>query len=150
MPVNVRKITLWRAEVENKPGVLAQTLEPLAGAGVDLQVVMGYRYPGEENKAAIEVAPVTRKAAVQAAEAAGMSASSIPALLVEGNNSPGLGHMIAQSIADAGINLGFLMAQVVGKRYSAIIGLESEADARKVATLIRRAAGPKPRKRKKA
>ena len=46
MPVHVRPITLWRAEVDNQPGVLAQTLEPLAAAGADLQVVMGYRLPG--------------------------------------------------------------------------------------------------------
>jgi len=37
MPLRVRPITLWRAEVDNQPGVLAQTLEPLAAAGADLQ-----------------------------------------------------------------------------------------------------------------
>ena len=63
MPVNVRKITLWRAEVDNKPGMLADTLGPLAEAEVDLHVVMGYRHPGHEKKATIEVAPITRKAA---------------------------------------------------------------------------------------
>ena len=51
MPVTVKNISLWRKEVENKTGVLAQTLEPLAKAGADLHVVMGFRYPGDETKA---------------------------------------------------------------------------------------------------
>jgi hypothetical protein len=40
---------------------------------------------------------------------------------------------------DAGINMSFAMAQVVGRRYSAVFGFENEADASKAATLIKRA-----------
>ena len=53
MPVAVKPITLWRKEVDNQPGILAQTLEPFAKGGADLHVVMGYRYPGNETKAAM-------------------------------------------------------------------------------------------------
>jgi hypothetical protein len=42
MPVTVKSISLWRKEAENKTGLLAQTLEPLAKAGADLGVVMAY------------------------------------------------------------------------------------------------------------
>jgi hypothetical protein len=139
MAVMVKHITLWRAEVENKPGVLARTLESLAAAGADLHVVMGYRYPRGEEKAAIEVYPVTTKKSVAAAQAAGLGPSSIPSLLVEGDNKPGLAHAVAKAIGDAGINLGFLVAQVVGRRYSAIVGFENEADANNAAALIKKA-----------
>ena len=61
MAVTVKRITLWRAEVANTPGILARALEPFAGTGTDLQVVMGYRFPGNESKAAIELYPVTGK-----------------------------------------------------------------------------------------
>jgi hypothetical protein len=44
--------------------------------------------------------------------------------VVEGDNRPGLGHAIAKAIGDAGINISFVMAQVVGRRYSAVFGLE--------------------------
>lgn len=71
MPLRVRPITLWRAEVDNQPGVLAQTLEPLAEAGANLQVVMGYRVPGDRARAAIEIFPVTGARALSAAQAAG-------------------------------------------------------------------------------
>jgi hypothetical protein len=143
MAISIKRITLWRTEVENKPGTLARTLAPLAEAGVDLQVVMGYRYPGNESKAAIEVYPVSGKKATAAAQSANLSASAIPTLLVEGDNKPGLGHTFAQAIADRGINLSFLVAQVIGKKYSAIFGFESEADARKATTLLKKAAGKK-------
>lgn len=141
MAVKLKAITLWRREVENQPGILADTLEPFARKGADLQVVMGYRYPGEERKAAIELYPVAGKKMIEAAQAKGLSGSAIPALLVEGDNKPGLGHAIAQSIADAGINLTFLVAQVIGKKYSAVIGFESEDDSKKASARIKQVRG---------
>ena len=143
MAVTVRKVTLWRAEVEDKPGVLASVLEPLANAGADLQVVMGYHFPLPEGKAAIEVHPVTGRKAIAAAKAAGLSASSIPTLLVEGDNEPGFGHAITGAIADASINVSFVVAQVIGDKFSAIFGFEDEADARKATTLIKKATATK-------
>jgi len=143
MAVSVKKIVLWRSEVENRPGVLANALEPLAGAGADLQVVMAYRYPGDESKAAIEVYPVSGKKSVAAAQQAELSASSIPTLRVEGDNKAGLGHVVAKAIADAGINMSFLVTQVMGRKYSAIIGFENEADATTAASIIKKATATK-------
>ena len=108
-----QKATLWRTEVENKPGALSSVLGPLAKAGVDLQVVMGYRYPDKENKAAIQVCTVSGKKATTAAGKAGLAASDIPTLLVQGDNRPGVGYAIAQAIAEAGINVMFVVAQVI-------------------------------------
>ena len=145
MAVSIKRIVLWRKEVENRTGILANALAPLAHAGTDIHVVMGYRYPGEESKAAIELYPVNGKKSVNAAKEAGFNASAIPALLVEGDNRAGLGYETAQEIADAGINVDFLVAQVVGKKYSAVFGFESDADATKSAAIIRKAAGAKRR-----
>jgi hypothetical protein len=64
MAVIVKKIALWRKEVEDKPGVLANALAPLAHAGTDIHVVMAYRFPGQEAKAAIELYPVTGRRSV--------------------------------------------------------------------------------------
>lgn len=139
MPVTVKPVTLWRKEIENKPGTLAVSLEPLAMAGADLQVVMGYRFPGRPDAAALELFPVKGKKAVAAAQAAGLSESTIPTLLVEGDNKPGLGYAIATSIAGAGINIGFVIAQVVGRKYSAVIGFDTADDAKMAAALIKKA-----------
>ncbi len=144
MAVTVKKAMLWRKEVDNRPGMLASTLQPLAEAGADLQVVMAYRYPGGEDKAAIELHPVSGRKPNAAARAAGLAPSSIPVLLVEGDNKPGLGHAIAKALGEAGINMSFVMAQVVGRKYAAVFGFENQADANKAATLIKKpAAGGK-------
>jgi len=139
MPVTVKNVVLWRRELENKAGVLAGVLEPLAGARADLQVVMGYRYPGNQALAALELYPVTGKKSTKAATAAGLGAFPIPTLLVRGDNKPGMGYAISKAMADAGINMDFLVAQVIGKKYSAVIGFDNEGDAKRAATLIKRA-----------
>ena len=131
---------MWRQEVENKPGALAAVLAPLAEAGADLQVVMGYRHPGHESQATIEVSPVSGKKAAKAAQGAGLGASSIPTLLVEGDNQPGLGAAISRSLAETGINVCFLVAQVIGGRFSAVIGFDNADDAAKASALIKKAA----------
>ena len=142
MAITLKKITLWRKEVDNRPGALAATLAPLAQARTDLQTVMGYRYPGDQGKAAIELQPVSGKKAIEAARSAGLAASPIPTVLVQGDNRPGLGHTIAKALGDAGINLGFVLAQVVGRKYAAVFGFENDSDAAKAIALIRKATAP--------
>jgi hypothetical protein len=139
MAVTVKKVTLWRTEVANKPGALSGVLAPLAEAGRDLQVVMGYHYHGEADKAVIEVCPISGKKSTTAASKAGLAASTIPTLLVQGDNRPGLGHAIAQAIADAGINITFLVAQVINKRFSAVMGFGDETASKQATTLIKKA-----------
>ena len=92
-------------------------------------MVMGYRIPGQHERAVIEVWPVSGKKMSQAAGAVGLRPSETPTLLVTGDDRPGLGHSMARALADAGINMVFLVAQVVGRRYSAVFGFESAADA---------------------
>ncbi|MBI3526610.1 MAG: hypothetical protein HY067_01425 [Betaproteobacteria bacterium] len=149
MAISTKKVVLWRKEVDNQPGVLARTLAPLAEAGANLQIVMGYRFPGNESRAAIEIFPVSGRKLTSAAGTAGLSASAIPTLVVEGDNRAGLGRAIAGSLADAGINLGFLVAQVIGKRYSAVIGFDTEDDLKKATPLIRKATTAKPAPQRK-
>jgi hypothetical protein len=137
MAVTVKEMRLWRREIENRPGAVAETIEPLAG--VDIQVLMAYRYPGNTSKGAVEVYPIGPKQMVAAAQAAGLAESGIPALLVVGDNRRGLGYASARAIADAGINLAFLVAQVIGRRYSAVFGFDTDADRKKASGLIKRA-----------
>lgn len=145
MPVTVKKITLWRAEVNNQPGTLASIVGPLAKAGADLKVLMGYRIHGSGGKAAIEVCPIAGKKLVAAAQAAGLIPSAIPTLLVEGYDKPGVGYAIAQAVASAGINFAFFVAQVIGRKYSVVMGFETEDEARRATPAIKKAAAAKKR-----
>ena len=74
-----------------------------------------------------------------------MAASTIPTLLVQGNNKPGLGSVIAQAIAAEGINVAFLVAQVIDKRFSAVMGFEDEAACECAAKLIKKSGQEKRR-----
>ena len=144
MPVSIRKLTLWRTEVDNRPGALADVLEPIAAAGGDLHILMGYRVPGRTQRAIVELAPVIGRRLAQVAEKAGLAAGGAPTLLVGGDNRPGLANRIARALADSGVNIAFLVAQVVGRRYSAVFGFDSEADLDKAADRIRTAVTARP------
>jgi hypothetical protein len=139
MAVTVKKITVWRTEVDNRTGALARLLEGLTAARGSLDVVMGYRVPGQHERAVIEVWPVSGKKLSQAAGAAGLRPSETPTLLVQGYDRPGLGHAMARALAGAGINMVFLVAQVIGRRYSAVFGFESAADADRSVGLLKKA-----------
>jgi hypothetical protein len=142
MALTVKRITLWRREAQNEPGVLASTLEPLARAGADLRLVMGYRFPEATSRAAIEVYPVSGKKVAAGAEAAGLRAFDLACLLVEGDNRPGLGAAIARALAESGVNIAFLVAHVIGRRFVAAVGFESEAALAQAAPVIKAAARP--------
>jgi hypothetical protein len=147
MALSVKKITLWRKEVGNEPGVLAGVLEPLAAAGANLRVVMGYTFPGDPSRAAIEVYPVSGKRAAQAASAAGLAPAPISCLLVEGEDRPGLGAAMSRGVASAGVNMSFLIAETVGRKFSAVFGFASDADAAAAAKAIKAAARAAKKKR---
>ena len=144
MTIRIRKLTLWRTEVPHHPGALATLLDPLAAAGADLQVVMGYRLPGEKSRAMVELAPIAGRRPALAAEKAGLVPGGAPTLQVLGDNRPGLANRIALALADSHVNIAFLVAQVVGKRYSAVFGFDSEADLDKAADRIRAAVTARP------
>ncbi len=140
MSVTVKRITLWRGKIEDHPGTLAEVLRAPAAARSDLQVVMGYREPGE-HQAVIELFPIGGKKLTEAMAGTGLSPSTLPTLLVVGDNRPGLGQAMAAAVAAAGINISFLVAQAVGRKFSAVFGFGSEPDAARAAALIKKAAG---------
>ena len=149
MAVNVKKIALWRKEAEHHPGALAAALEPLAAAGANLRIVMGYTFPGEGGRAVIELFPVSGKKASAAATSAGLAASAIPCLLVEGDDRPGLGARFARAVADEGVNISFVMAETIRRKFSAVFGFANDAEAERAARAIRAAAKPaKPKQRR--
>jgi hypothetical protein len=149
MAISVKPITLWRRELQHRPGALAESLAPLADGGIDLQVLMAYRFPGDPQRGAVEAFPISGKRGTAAAERGGFSAFAMPALLVQGDNAPALGSRMCRAIADAGINLDFVVAQVLGGKYSAVFGFEEADGARRAVPLIKaagRPARPAPRR----
>lgn len=137
MAVTVKRAVIWRTETRNAPGMLARTLFPLASTRQDLQIVIGYAYP-DKSMAAIEVYPVESRAATAAANEAGLERCNFPCLIVTGDNLPGLSYNITRSLAENGVNLNFFIAQVIGRKYTALFGFEADSEADLAAQLIRK------------
>lgn len=150
MAITVKTITIWRQQVDDSPGRLAASLVPFAAAGVDLQLVMGYHELGHGIRGVLEFYPVTGARMEKSAQAAGLKPARTPSLLVTGDNRPGLLHALAQALADADVNLGFLVAQVIGRRFSAVMGFAAGTDLKQAATVLRKAGNPKAPKRRAA
>ena len=83
---------------------------------------------------------MSNRRTTSAAQSAGLAPAAIGALLVQGDDRPGLGRALSTAIAGAGINLHFLMALVAGRRYAAVFGFGSEKDATQAVGIIKKAA----------
>jgi hypothetical protein len=147
MAVTVKAITLWRREIQNRPGALADALAPLSHSGSNLSVLMAYRFPGDEARGAVELFPVSGKRAKAAAGDGGFGPFSIPALRVEGDDAPGLGAGMTRAIAEADINLAFVVMQSLGRRFAAVVGFDDEDGARRAVAIIRKAAAARAPRR---
>lgn len=139
MAVTIKKAVLWRRDVVNEPGALAQTLRPLVEAGVNLEVCMGYAIPGEKHHSAIEVYPIPAKAEDSAKSVNLVPAETISCLLVHGDDEKGLGYKIADALGKAGINISFVVVHAFGGHWHGVMGFESESDAQRAATVLKQA-----------
>jgi len=137
MAYTVNKVEMWSGEIDDRAGGLAQKLDALADAGVDLEVVVARRQPHLRGKGIVLLGPVTGAQAKAAAGSVGLSlASDVVALRVEGPNKPGECRRITRLLADAGINLRGLAATTLGSKFAVSLGFDNAADADKAAKIL--------------
>ncbi len=141
MSTRVRKVVVWRTEVANQPGEMARALAPLAA--LDLDLVIGY------NGAVIDIAPVVGKKAMTAAKGVGFKPLPTSTILVEGRNRSGVVFATTRALGEAGISMDSVVAQAAGKKYLALFGFTSDADAKKAAIVIKKAARAAKRNKKR-
>ena len=99
---------------------------------------MGYRYPGDEQMAAIEVSPISgRKLANAAIRRAGRVGN--PYALGPRRKPAGIGTLHCRGPGKAQINVAFLVAGPP-RAVSAVIGFDDEAAAKQATSLIQKAA----------
>jgi hypothetical protein len=141
MSIKVRKVVVWRTEVANQPGEMARALEALAEQ--DLDLVIGC------NGAVIDIAPVVGRKATTAAKGVGFRPLPTSMILVEGKNRAGVVFATTRALGDAGISMDSVVAQAAGKKYLALFGFTSDADAKRAAGVIKKAARAAKLDRKK-
>ena len=81
MAISVKPIALWRREIQDRPGALAESLAPLADASVNVTILMAYRIPGQAGHGAVELFRYTRPLSSSDAAAIDSVMRGVPALL---------------------------------------------------------------------
>jgi hypothetical protein len=138
MAFEITMVDVWTAELEDRPGTLAEKVEALQRAGANLEfAILRPSADVLSSTGLLFVAPVVGLAQVHAATEAGLEKNaSMHALRVVGPDRPGLLAGIARALADARINVTALWAAALGDRGALYIRFESNADARRAAQLL--------------
>lgn len=130
--LNVKKIAIWSAEVEDRVGSTTGLFKALSDAGADLRFALARRQPDKPGKGILFVSPIQGPQQEAAARQAALARrSDVTGVQVEGVNKPGMGLALTQAVASAGLNLRALSAHVIGKNFSAVFAFDNEADADK-------------------
>ena len=130
---------MWAATVDDRPGAVADKLEALAAAGVNLGFIIARRAPEQRGSGVLFVTPIKGAKQVKAAEAAGFQRTeSLHSVRAEGPDKAGIGAKMAKALAAAGINLRGLSAAAIGKRFVTYLALDDNADATKVVGVLKK------------
>ncbi|MAE59874.1 MAG: amino acid-binding protein [Planctomycetaceae bacterium] len=117
MNIQISRVAIWAAEIEDRPGGLAGTMEPLAEAGTDFEFVMARRAPDLQGGGEAMIAPVRGARQECAARSAGFRKSErLVALRVEASNRPGIGVAVTHALSEARISLRAFSGTSIGRR----------------------------------
>jgi len=132
MKLEITRVDVWVAGIEDRPGGLTEKLSVLTQAGANLEFLLARRAPEQPGKAVVFAAPIKGTKQTKAAQELGFHKSnSLQGIRVAAADKPGLALALTQSLADAGINLRGLSGIAVGKKAVLYIALDNSADVRK-------------------
>ena len=140
MRLDVSRVDVWVAELEDRPGGLAEKLETLATAGIDLEFVSARRAPEKPGTGVVFVAPIGGARHVRAAREAGFEKSeSLHAIRIDTGNKPGFSAELTKLLADAELNLRGFTGEAISNRALFYIAFDSSADAGKAVRRLKEA-----------
>ncbi|MGD2095905.1 MAG: hypothetical protein PVH77_12930 [Phycisphaerales bacterium] len=138
MRIDVSRVDMWVASIEDVPGGLAEKLDTLANADVDLEFVSARRAPDKPGKGVVFVTPIKGPKQIRAAKKAGFAKSkSLFAIRVATGNKPGYSADLTLRLAKAGLNLRGISGAAISNRAVFYIAFDSSADAGKAVRLIK-------------
>ena len=140
MSYQITKENVWSGEVADRPGGLAEKLEALANAGVDLGFMIARRAPGKPGSTVVFLSSVNGPDAEHAVEQQGFRKwTTATSLRIEGRDRPGLAVQIARTVGDAGINMRGLSAARLSGQVVFHIAVDSGSDADKAKLALNKA-----------
>ena len=139
MALTVDRVDTWLATIKDQPGALAAKLDALAVAGVNLEFIISRRAPDKPGKGVVFVTPIEGAALIRAAKKAGFrKTKTLLTVRVQGVNKKGIGALLTQTLADAGINVRGFSAASIGRKFVAHVALDKGADATKARRIIKK------------
>ncbi|MCX8107399.1 MAG: amino acid-binding protein, partial [Verrucomicrobiae bacterium] len=113
--MKVQLVKTWAANIEDKPGALADKLEKLTTAGANLEFILARRAPDAPGTAIAFVCPIRGTKQTAAAKEAGFTETqNLFAVRVETTAQPGAVTKMTKALAAEGLNLRGLSAIVFG------------------------------------
>jgi len=138
MRMDISRVDVWVASIEDRPGGLAKKLEALAQAGANLEFVIARRAPEKPGTGVVFVTPIKGAKQITAAKQAGFEkTSSMHELRIAAADKPGLGAKLTRQLGAAGINLRGFSGAAIGKRAIFHLAFDSNADANKAMHLLK-------------
>ncbi len=138
MGLEVKRVDVWAASIEDQPGGLAVKLGALADAGASLAFVMARRAPEQPKTGVVFVSPLKGAKQLRVARKLGfVKTKSLNSVRVEGRDKRGMGAIVTAALASKGINLRGLSAAVIGRKFVLHLALDSPDDAAKAARALR-------------
>jgi hypothetical protein len=139
MAMTVSKVDVWAANIEDRPGGLAEKIEALADAGVNLEFVIARRRPEAPDQGVVFLTPVKGAKQIRAAKKAGFAKTAgLHSVRIEATDKPGMGAALTRKLADAGINMRGLSAAAIGRKCIVHVAFDSSADATKAIRILKK------------
>jgi hypothetical protein len=136
MDFTLDKVQVWSAEIPDRAGGAAGILGPLAEAGANLEFILSRRLSHRPGTGELFVAPITGPQQTRAAHATGLHhATDMELLRIRGTDRPGVGHHLAATLAQAGLNLRSLTMAAIDGRFVAYVACEKLDTAKAVQAL---------------
>lgn len=139
MKLDVARVDVYSANFKDEAGALAKKLAVLSDAGANLEYLSAHAHEKRSGKSVAYIAPLKGSAQGRAAKKARFVKSNRLSLLrVEGEDKPGLGVLITESLGNAGINVREITTATTGQKFVVHMVLASPDDATKAARILRR------------
>jgi hypothetical protein len=139
MKLDINRVDVWVAGIEDRPGGLTEKLGGLTQAGANLEFLLARRAPEQPGKAVVFAAPIKGAKQMKAAQELGFHKStSLHGIRVTAPDKPGLSLALTQALADAGINLRGFSGMAIGKKAVFYIAFDTSADVAKAIRCLSR------------
>jgi len=139
MYLEVERVDVWAATIQDETGALASLLKGLQKAGADLQFVIARRSPDRPGKGVVFVTPLLSEQEKNAASRLGFNVTqSLQSVRVRGQDRAGIVADLAQELAKGGINLRGVSASVIGSQFIAFMGFDSPDDVTRAVDVLGR------------